>query len=122
MAVLIVFLGIFLILVGLVVLIVPQSMRQALKVFLDRRWMPAASIVRIVIGLVLVFGADETRWPTFVLGFGLLMLIAGLAIPFIGFDRIERLANFWLRQSNAVVRLWSVSAIALGGALVWAAV
>ena len=121
MAILIVFIGIFLVFVGLAVLIVPQSMRQTLKVFLDRKWVPAASIIRIVLGLVCIFGADETRLPTFVLGFGVLVLIAGIAIPFIGFDRIERLVDFWIRRSNTVLRVWSVAVIGLGGVLVWAA-
>jgi len=63
----------------------------------------------------------EARLPTFVLGFGVLVLIAGIAIPFLGFERIQRLVNFWLRQSNTVLRLWSLGVLGLGGALVWAA-
>ena len=122
MVILISLMGLFLILVGLVVLIVPQSMRRTLEIFLDRRWMPAASLIRIVLGLVCILGAGETRLPTFVLGFGVLVLISGIAIPFIGFERIERLVNFWIRQSDTVLRVWSVAVIGLGGVLVWAAV
>jgi len=122
MVILIALIGVFLIFVGLVVLIVPRAMTQTLKVFLDRRWVPAASIIRIVLGLVLIFGADDTRLPTFVLGFGVLVLIAGIAIPFIGFERIQRLVHFWLRQTDSVLRLWSLGALGLGGVLVWAAV
>ncbi len=122
MAPLIILIGSFLVLVGLVVLIVPRAMTQTLKVFLDRRWIPAASLIRIVLGLVCILGAGETRLPTFVLGFGVLVLISGIAIPFIGFERIERLVNFWIRQSDTVLRVWSVAVIGLGGVLVWAAV
>lgn len=121
MSLLVAVIGVFLVFVGLVVLVVPRAMTETLKVFLDRKWVPAASIIRIVLGLVLVFGANATRLPTFVLGFGVLVLIAGIAIPFLGFERIERLVNFWLKQSNAVLRLWSVAVIGLGGTLVWAA-
>lgn len=121
MAPLIALIGIFLILIGFVVLVAPRAMRQTLKVFLDRKWMPLASIVRIVLGLVCIFGARDTRLFAFVLGFGILILLSGVAVPVIGFDRIERLATFWLRQSNSVFRLWSVTVVALGGALVWAA-
>jgi len=122
MAPFIVLIGAFLVLVGLVVLVVPQAMRQTLKVFLHRKWVPAASLIRIVLGLVLIFGASATRLPTFVLGFGVLVVIAGIAIPFIGFERIERLVHFWIRQSDAVLRLWSVAVIGLGSVLVWSAV
>jgi hypothetical protein len=122
MAPLIVLIGAFLILVGMAVLIVPQSMRKTLEVFLDRRWVPAASLIRIVLGLVCILGAAETHLPTFVLGFGVLVLIAGIAIPFVGFERIERLVHFWIRQSDAVLRLWSVAVIGLGSVLVWSAV
>ena len=122
MAPLIILIGSFLVLVGLVVLIVPRAMTQTLKVFLDRRWIPAASLIRIVLGLVCILGAAETRLPTFVLGFGVLVVIAGIAIPFIGFERIERWVHFWIRQSDAVLRLWSVAVIGLGSVLVWSAV
>ena len=122
MAALIALIGVFLVVVGLAVFVVPASMRETLRLFLDRKWVPAASIIRIVLGLVLIFGASATRLPTFVLGFGVLVVIAGIAIPFIGFERIERLVHFWIRQSDAVLRLWSVAVIGLGSVLVWSAV
>ena len=122
MAPLIALIGTFLILVGAVVLIAPQLLRQTVQVFLDRRWMPVASIVRIILGLACILGADSTRVPAFVLGFGILILLSGIAIPVLGFERIARLANFWLERPTSVIRLWSLVVIALGSALVWAAV
>lgn len=122
MAPLVALIGTFLMVVGLGVLMAPQLLRQTVSVFLDRRWMPVASIVRMVLGLVCIFGADETRLPGFVLAFGILILISGVAIPLVGFERLERFVNFWLQKSNAIIRLWSVAVITLGGALVWAAV
>ena len=114
--------GAFLAVVGLVVLVAPGAMRTALRSFLHPRWMPWAVAVRVLIGLICVFGADETRLPSVILAFGILILLSGFAIPVLGFGRIERLAKFWLRQTDLGVRSWSVVVLALGSLLVWAAI
>lgn len=113
--------GTLLAVMGLVVMAVPGAMRTALKSFLHPGWIPLAVVIRILIGLICIFGADETRLPSVVLAFGVLILLSGFAIPILGFGRIEQLAKFWLGQPDWVVRSWSVMALALGGLLVWAA-
>ena len=73
-------------------------------------------------GIICVLGANQTRWPTFILVVGIVLIVAGVLLPFIGMERIERFANFWLQLPDGVIRVWAVMAMAFGAVLVWAAV
>jgi hypothetical protein len=118
--VLVALIGIFLLLVGLAVLAVPEALKQTLRVFLDRKWIPVAISVRIALGIICLAGAPETRLPTFVSIFGILLVLSGVLIPILGFERVRRLAGFWMKQPSSIIRIWALATMVLGGALAWA--
>jgi|GEM_PF-4657716 len=64
----------------------------------------------------------DPRTPHFITAMGALFLLAGVAIPFIGSARIERLANWWLERPDWLLRVWAVAAGSLGGVFVWCGV
>jgi len=79
-----------------------------------------ASAFRVTLGVLLLLLAEGSKAPAFLGIFGALALVAGLATPLLGLERISKMVEWWTAQSGAVLRTWSVVALGLGGALVWA--
>ena len=112
-----------LILAGSIVMVVaPSSFRKCVGAFVKKKWLPFAALFRLVVGVLFVIVADETRFPIFILVFGILMIAAGLSIPLIGFARIERFAEWWLHRSNVFLRLFSMVSAFFGAFLFWSGV
>jgi uncharacterized protein YjeT (DUF2065 family) len=101
------------------ILVSPERLKKGLRIFLDEKEFWLATGIRIVVGVLFLMAASGTRAPSFITAVGILFIVAGVAIPFIGRARIERLANWWLDKPDGVLRTWAVAAGALGGVFVW---
>jgi len=111
--------GLFMLCMGTAILMSPERLKKGLRIFLDKQGFWLATGIRIVAGILFLLAASDTRAPSFITGMGILFILAGVAIPFIGSARIERLATWWLAKPDWVLRVWAVAAGALGGVFVW---
>jgi hypothetical protein len=111
--------GLFMLGMAAAILIAPERLKRLLRVFVDKQGFGLAAGIRILVGILFLVAASETRAPSFVTAMGILFLLAGVAIPFIGAARIERLASWWLERPDWVLMVWAVGAGALGAGLVW---
>lgn len=107
--------------IGLAVLVSPAVLRDLLHRFLEYRWVYWVSGLRVLAGAALIIAAPATRLPDFILLFGVLLLAAGTSLPFLGKARVDRMAEWWLRLPNGLLRVWGALATALGGVVAWAA-
>lgn len=78
--------------------------------------------VRITLGIALILGAASSRAPRVIRILGTLILVAGLATPFVGPERSRRVVDWWSSQGLLVMRAWAGLALAFGSFLVWALV
>lgn len=78
--------------------------------------------VRIILGIALILGAASSRAPRVIRILGTLILVAGLATPFVGPERARRVVDWWSSQGLLVMRAWAGFALAFGSFLVWALV
>ena len=106
--------------IGLTMLASPAHMRRGLDKAITRRMLPVISLVRIGIGIALVLAAPSTRLPAFIWALGLLVILRGVALPMIGFDRSRKLADWWMLKPDRTIRGWSLLVILLGALLLWA--
>lgn len=111
--------GLFMLGMSLAILMTPERLKTLLKKLLEQQGFGLIAGIRIVVGILFLLAAQDTRAPSFITALGILFLLAGVAIPFIGRERIERLANWWLQRPDWVLRVWSVVAGTLGAGLVW---
>jgi uncharacterized membrane protein YgdD (TMEM256/DUF423 family) len=111
--------GLFMLGISMAILVAPERLKRMLRVFLDKQGLSLAVGIRIVVGILFLLAASETRAPSFITAMGILFLLTGVAIPFIGRARIDRLVNWWLQRPDWVLRTWAVAAGALGGVFVW---
>ena len=83
-------------------------------------WVGAA--IRLIFGLALWFAAPLSRFPTTLQVVGVIFIVAGIAMPFIGLVRFTSMVAWWLNKPPSFTRVWAVATLALGVFFVWAVV
>ena len=78
-----------------------------------------AVLLRLCFGLALWFAAPDTRSPVLLQALGGLAILLGLGLPIIGYERFQRVLDWWIGHSPFVMRLWSLLATAIGGLVLW---
>ncbi len=73
-----------------------------------------AALMRVVFGVALFLVAPQTRAPGVFQAFGMLVVVAGVAVPFVGRERIARLIDWWAALPEAVIRSWALLSLTLG--------
>ena len=119
MAVIVLIVGLIVLGMGILVLISPASLKRMLHIFLAKQWWYFVTGIRILVGILFILVASETRSPLFVRMVGVLFILAGLVVPLMGTARIQRLVSWWLERSDATLRLWALFSIAFGAAILW---
>lgn len=112
--------GFLVLVLGLAVIVSPAAFRRALHRFREHRWLYWASAFRLLAGGILVVAASSTAFPGFVRALGVIFIAAGVSIPFLGKERAFRIAEWWLRQPDEMLRGWGILAAVLGALLAWA--
>ncbi len=100
--------------IGLAVIVSPTVLRGILHRFLEHRWVYWVSGVRVLVGGVLVLAAPATRMSGFIRAVGVLLIAAGVSIPLLGEERVDRMAEWWLGQSDVMLRAWGEVAAVVG--------
>jgi hypothetical protein len=73
-----------------------------------------AVIIRLAVGLLLVFVASQSRFPLAFELFGWIAVVAALLVPVVGRQRIDQFIGWWERRSPFSVRLWSLVGLVFG--------
>ena len=73
-----------------------------------------AAVLRVVLGTALYVAAPRSRAPTIFRALGVLTVLAGVALPFLGVARFDALLGWWVAQGASVTRVWAAGAVAFG--------
>jgi hypothetical protein len=80
----------------------------------------AATAIRAVAGVALLLAADASRAPLYFQICGVAAIVAALSIPLIGLRRLGVLIRWWTARPPAFLRVWAVTALAIGASFLWA--
>jgi uncharacterized membrane protein HdeD (DUF308 family) len=105
--------------VALALLVSPRALRQLLHRLLEPRWLPLVSALRVAVGVLFILAAPDTRLPTLIRVIGIAAIVGGILILFLGSARSQLLADWWLKRSDTILRLWAGAALIFGALLVW---
>lgn len=115
--------GLFVFALGLLGLIQPLGLMSVVeRPWRTRLGLYMAVMFRLALGMLLLAGAAYTRFPWVVGGLGVLSLLAAVAIPFIGYERLRRFVEWWMERPPGFIRGWAAVACIFGAFLIYAGV
>jgi DMSO reductase anchor subunit len=114
--------GTLIFIIGISFLVSPSRLKNYFYPLIEKDWLYVATLLRVVIGIIFLFAAGSTRFPTFVMIVGVISILTGVIIPFFGTDRMRAFVRWWIERSNAVLRLWALVTSVFGIILIWAGV
>lgn len=99
----------------------PQRLLQWVKGAMDADWgIYSAVIVRLVLGVTLLYAAPASRFPLVFRILGWIAIVAAVAIVFIGKERLRKFVNWWLERAfPPFIRAWLLFGLAFGGFLIY---
>jgi len=115
-------LSLFLAIFGAAGIVFPKLVIKIVRRFGCLPGLYMAAIFRIVLGLVLISAAPTSHAPVIIRTFGILILMAGLILPFIRLDRFRNIVAWWTSQGLVFTRSWAGVTLALGLFLAYAVV
>lgn len=114
------FIGMFLACLGILGVASPETFLEAVRFFQAPPVIYLAAIIRVVIGIILIVAARESRFRMIIRVLGILIMIGGLLTPFWGAQLASAILNSWTEGGSSIVRLWAVFSLALGVFVVYA--
>ena len=78
-----------------------------------------AVLVRLVLGVVAILAAPESRSPVFLYIVGGIALLAAIVLPFMGVAGFRRIVDWMSSIGTAWIRVWLLFGLVFGAALVW---
>jgi hypothetical protein len=112
--------GILAISVGIIGVISPTSLIAVGYHALNSFALYVVAAVRIGIGVVLILAAAGARMPKTLRVLGTVILLAGLATPFVGVERARGMLDWWAGNGSLFLRLSLCVAIAIGAFILYA--
>ena len=113
--------GILIVLEGILLLIKPVWMQKAIRFFAKGKTLYLAALLRLVLGIIFLVSATSCTHYWVIIGFGILLLLAGAVMFVIRLDKLKAYLNWWLQRSLITIRLLSIIAFIIGGVIIWAA-
>ena len=113
--------GTVIVCLGLAYLIKPGIIRALISFFSKGFRLFFAALVRFALAIVFLMGAKECKIPPVIVTFGLIFLLSGLLIFFLGLDRARGILKWYLEQPNFILRILAIVVLAVGLIIVYAA-
>lgn len=114
-------LGAVVFLLGLVGLAQPDRFRTLFDVLHSRTRYWLAIGIRVAMGGLLWWLAEELRHPQVMRVLAGIAILAAVALLLMGRERLDSLVNWWLALSDGILRVSAAFAAAFGAYLVYAA-
>jgi hypothetical protein len=105
--------------IGLFGMSSPHSMMEMILGWSSSARFYFAIIPRIVLGVLFILAAPRCRIPWLIYAIGIITLIAGVVLFFLGTDRVEDIVRWIAARSDLCIRLSYVVATLLGVLLVY---
>ena len=121
MTVIVAVLGALVALLGLVGLVQPERFRSIFTAMDSQTRFIIAIALRLAMGGVLWWLADELRHPHVMRVLAAIAIFAAVMLLIMGRERLDRLIGWWLSRSDGLLRVSALFAAAFGVFLVYVA-
>lgn len=121
MSLVVIIFGVLTLIAGAVIVVNPEVIFGYLKVQVDKPELQVLAVmVRLVLGALLIYLSDVSRFPLVILVLGWLSIIAAVSFAVIGRDNFKRLMSWALSFQKPYGRVGGFIAVCFGGFLVYA--
>ena len=117
----IIILGALIAVLALVGAMLPDIFRRMFDMMDSRTRFVLAVVIRLVMGAVLWWVAEELRHPQIIRVLAVIVIVAAVVILIAGRARLDSMVEWWLGKSDGFLRLSMVFAAAFGIWLAWEA-
>ena len=114
-------LGALIVVLGVVGVVSPARFRGLFTVMPASTRYALAVVIRLAMGALLWFLADELRHPQVMRVLAVIAVVAAIAILVIGRARLDRFVDWWLARPDSLMRVSGLFAGAFGAYLVFVA-
>lgn len=108
MAYIITFIATVLFIISVLLFFFTSTMKRLLYFFFDDRWINAVIIIRMLMGFIIIAAAPFTGFPNMMLFLGIAIIFLAMTMPFFSDDSIAEMGQWWLMQSNWMLRLYAL--------------
>jgi hypothetical protein len=111
--------GIVIIVLSVVYILKPAVPRALIKFFKQGHRMYLAGLIRLIFAVIFLLAAGKCQYPKAIAAFGILFLISALLVFSLGAAKINRYMEWWQKQSDILLRIISLVALAIGSAIIY---
>lgn len=108
MAYIITFIACVLFIISILLFFFTTTMKHLLYFFFDERWINAVIIIRMLMGFIIIAAAPFTGFPNMMLFLGIAIIFLAMTLPFFSANSLDQMAQWWLLQSNWMLRLYAL--------------
>ena len=104
---------------GVLMVFKPALIHDLTRLAAERTGMWVVTALRAILALGLFAAASESKAPTLLRIFGLIVLLIAIATPLIGLDRHRRMIEWWLSRRRTVEMMCGAAAFVFGIGLIY---
>jgi len=112
--------GILIIIEAVAILLKPQLAYKLIDFLARGKRLYLRAPVRLILAVILLLCASQSKLPAVITILGILFLIAGIAEITISLDRQKKILAWWRRKPPAFLRIAAIIILLLGVALIYA--
>jgi hypothetical protein len=107
--------GLFFAAIGVLGIASPSILLELGRAFQSIGGVWLLGFIRVACGVILLWASPNSRTPRILIALGILIILLGLATPFIGIERSRSMFEWWTSQGSSLARAWPALAIGIGG-------
>ena len=108
---------------GSVGVVYPEALVGVIRIFFETpTGLYVAAGIRLVFGVALFFAAPTSRAPRTLRVLGVVVIVAGLAMPVVGIEFFRSQVDWWSTRGPGFHRAWGVFALVFSALLAYALV
>lgn len=97
----------------------PSNLTSFVRGFMTGHGLWVAVVIRLIFALLLWFSAPLSHTPVTFQVLAIIALVAAIALPIIGAQRILKLVDWVASWRQLTIRLWSLLGVGFGGFIFW---
>ncbi len=112
--------GLLMLVLSVLALLTPKRVVAVLLRWPAKRRFLFAVGVRLILGIIFLVGAPDTRFPAFISIVGIIVVAAAVILLLLGPTKVDAMIQWWLHRSRAFMRVWALVGVILSALILYA--